>query len=118
MPRYRKTHACSPDDIYTLRDLATLLEGDQRHLFLTKECEDVDAFTQWLDRIPVGSLPKLSMPVSLSLLTQPGFLNLITTLNNKSPDVLVLDVGDAWDAHAEDIEHVLITDIIPLVDFP
>jgi hypothetical protein len=95
-----------------------LLEGDQRHLFLTKECEDVDAFTQWLDRIPVGSLPKLSMPVSLSLLTQPGFLNLITTLNRKSPDVLVLDVGDAWDTHAEDIEHELITKIIPLVDFP
>jgi hypothetical protein len=118
MPRYRKTHTCSLDDRNTLRDLAISLEGEQTHLFLTSECEDVDAFGQWLDSIPVGSLPKLSMPVSLSLLKQSGFLNLITTLNNKSPDVLVLDVGDAWDAHAEDIEHVLITDIIPLVDFP
>lgn len=119
MPRHRQTVICSPNDTVFLLNLKDSLElGAPTKLSLTEELTDVDVFTRWLESIPAGSIPKLSMPISLSLLKEPAFLNLLKTFKNKSPDILELDFGDALEAYADEIERELIANIVPLVDFP
>ncbi len=97
MPRHLQTIIGSPNDTALLLNLKDSLElGDPTKLTLTEELTDVGNFTRWLESIPIGSIPKLSMVISLSLLKQPAFLNLLTTFKNKSPEVLVLDFGNAF----------------------
>jgi len=120
MPRHRQTVIYSSNDtVFLLNRLKDSLElGAPTKLSLTEELTDVDVFTRWLESIPAGSIPKLSMPISLSLLKKPAFLNLLKTFKNKSPDILELDFGDALEAYADEIERELIANIAPLVDFP
>ena len=119
MGRYRHSVEISSNNAIELSNLKESLQlGTPAKLFLVEKLTDVDSFSKWLASIPPGSIPKLSMPVSLELLNEPNFLNLVKTFKNLLPDVLEFDFGDELAAHSDDIEQKLIADIVPLVDFP
>ena len=119
MPSHRQTVALSPDNAVELSNLKESLQtGTPTKLSLTAKLTDIDAFSKWLANIPAGSIPKLSMPVSLKLLNHPDFLNLVKAIKNLSPEVLEFDFGGELQTHSDEIESKLITNVVPIVDFP